>query len=397
MRFSTLTERIGGEGAAAWDIHIRAVERIRAGNDIILLSIGDPDFDTPADIVKACVDSLHAGNTHYTDLRGEPSLREAIAERHRRMTGQPVEANDVVVFSGAQNGLFAAALCLLDRGDEVIAPEPMYVTYEAVIGVSGATLVPTPLLRETGFHLDLDALAAAVTNKTRAILLNTPNNPTGAVLRIDELEAVAEICRRHDLWLISDEVYSTLTFEREHISPCSLPGMAERTVTVDSVSKSYAMTGWRIGWTVSPPELVPHLARLATCMLYGGPGFTQDAAAHALRHQPEGVAAMREELRARRDLVCKRLDQLPRLECLWPEATMFVMLDIRGTGISAQDFATGLLDRHDVSVLPADAFGPGAKGHVRISLSASRQRLAEACERIAAYADKLAGQSPAIS
>lgn len=390
MRLSTLTGRIGGEGAAAWDIHFRAVERIRAGDDIILLSIGDPDFDTPADIVETCVASLHAGNTHYTDLHGEPSLREAIAGRHRRMTGQPVDADNVVVFSGAQNGLFAAALCLLDRGDEVIVPEPMYVTYEAVIGVSGATLVTTPLLRETGFHLDLDALAAAVTGHTRAILLNTPNNPTGAVLRLDELEAVAELCRRHDLWLISDEVYSTLTFDREHISPCSLPGMAGRTVTVDSVSKSHAMTGWRVGWTVSPHELAPHLARLATCMLYGCPGFIQEAAAHALRHQPEGVAAMREELRARRDLVCERLGRIRGIECLWPEATMFVMLDIRGAGLSAQEFAAGLLERHDVAVLPADAFGPGAKGHVRISLSASREQLAEACGRIAAYAGELA-------
>ncbi len=389
MRLSSFVERIGGEGAEAWEIHSRAVERVRRGDDVIVLSIGDPDFDTPADIVEACIDSLRAGNTHYTGVVGEPALRQAIAAGHRRMTGQRTTADNVVVFSGAQNALFATALCLLDKGDEVIAPEPMYVTYEAVIGASGARIVTTPLRRETGFHLDLDALAAAVTGQTRAILLNTPHNPTGAVLRVEELEAVAEICRRHDLWLISDEVYATLTFERTHVSPSSLPFMAERTIVVSSLSKSHAMTGWRIGWTISPEALVPHFANLTTCMLYGCPGFIQEAAVTALTSEQKELPAMHAELRARRDLVCGRLDQLAGLQCLWPEATMFVMLDIRGTGLSSQEFADGLLDDHDVAVLPADAFGPGAKGFVRVSLSCSQEILARACEKIAGYVASL--------
>ncbi len=389
MRLSSFVERIGGEGAQAWEIHSRAVERVRRGDDVIVLSIGDPDFDTPADIVEACIDSLRAGNTHYTGVVGEPALRQAIAASHRRMTGQQTSADNVVVFSGAQNALFAAALCLLDKGDEVIAPEPMYVTYEAVIGASGARLVTVPLRRETGFHLDLDALAAAVTGQTRAILLNTPHNPTGAVLRVEELEAVAEICRRHDLWLISDEVYATLTFDRTHVSPSSLPFMAERTIVVSSLSKSHAMTGWRIGWTISPGELVPHFANLTTCMLYGCPGFIQEAAVLALTAEQKELPAMHAELRARRDLVCGRLDQLGGLQCPLPEATMFVMLDIRGTGLSSQDFADGLLDDHDVAVLPADAFGPGARGYVRISLSCNQEILARACEKITAYVASL--------
>lgn len=389
MRFSSFVERIGGEGSQAWEIHVRAVNRRRQGEDIILLSIGDPDFDTPPAIVDACVESLRAGNTHYTGIVGEPVLRRAIARHHAAMTGMPTDPEQVVVFSGAQNALFATSLCLLDTSDEVISPEPMYVTYEAVIGASGAMMVKVPLVRETGFHLDPDAIAAAVTGRTRAIMLNTPHNPTGAVYNRDELEAVAKLCRCHDLWLISDEVYATLTFEHQHVSPASLPGMADRTVVVSSLSKSHAMTGWRIGWAIAPAELVPHLAKLTLCMLYGAPGFIQQAAAHALDEKPAELAEMKEELRMRRDLVCTLLSGLAGIECLRPEGAMFVMLDIRGTGLSAHDFAAGLLDRHAVAVLPADAFGETARGHLRISLAVDRRQLTEACNRIVAYVDSL--------
>ncbi len=390
MRFSSLVDRIGGEGAAAWDIHVRALERRRQGDDIILLSVGDPDFATPAAIVEAGIASLRDGNTHYTAIAGEPALRRAIARRHAALTGSDTAAERVIVFAGAQNALFAAALCLLDADGEVIAPEPMYVTYEAVVGATGARLVRVPLLRERAFHPDLEALAAAVTPRTRAMLLNTPHNPTGVVLSADELQAIADICQRHDLWLISDEVYATLTYERAHVSPGGLPGMADRTVTVSSLSKSHAMTGWRVGWAVAPPALVPHLRNLALCMLYGGPGFIQEAAVEAIEREPAEVAAMREEFRARRDLMCERLADLPGLECLRSEGAMFVMLDVRGTGLSAHEYAAQLLERQGVSVLPGDAFGPSARGHVRVGLTVERARLAEACARIADFTMEIA-------
>jgi arginine:pyruvate transaminase len=387
MRFSSLTERIGGEGSRAWEIHVRAMTRARRGEDVILLSIGDPDFDTPPSIVDGCVAGLRAGNTHYTAISGEPALRGAIARHHAAVTGAPCVPDQVVVFHGAQNALYSAAMCLLDRGDDVIVPEPMYVTYEAVIGAAGARMVSVPCPRDTGFHPDLDALAAAITPQTRAILLNTPNNPTGTVLRAEELAAVADLCRRHDLWLIADEVYATLTFEREHISPCALPGMAERTVTVSSLSKSHAMTGWRVGWTVSPPELTPHLGNLALCMHYGCPGFIQDAAAAGLDNEPVEIAAMKAELRARRDLVCDRLGGVAGLECLKPDAGMFVMLDVRETGITTFEFASELLESHGVSLLPADAFGQSAKGHLRVGLCTGQDSLAEACRRIVRHTE----------
>jgi len=390
MRFSSFVERIGGEGAAAWDIHTKAVERQRRGEDVIVLSVGDPDFDTPPAIVDAAIESLRQGRTHYMPIIGEPALRRAIAREHGRTTGQEVGPENVAVLAGAQCALFSAAMCVLDEGDEVIVPEPMYVTYEAVLRSAGARIVNVPLPASRGFALDPAEIAAAVTARTRAILINSPHNPTGAMLTRRDWEAVAEICRRHDLWLLSDEVYASLTYESEHVSPAGLPGMDERTVTINSLSKSHAMTGWRIGWAVAPRPLVPHLANLALCMLYGCPGFVQDAALAALEAGPTEVARMRDIYRRRRDLVHRKLSQAGGLGCHLPEAGMFMMVDIRETGLGADAFCEGLLDAKGVSVLAGEAFGPSAAGHVRLSLGTPEPVLEEACDRIVAYARSLA-------
>ena len=304
------------------------------------------------------------------------------------------------MLAGAQCALFAACQCLLDPGDAVLVPEPMYVTYPATVAAAGGRLIRVPLVPERGFRLDLDRLASSVTPAVRAILVNSPNNPTGAVMTRPELEAVAELCRRHDLWLISDEVYASLLYEGEHVSPATLPGMAERTVTVSSLSKSHAMTGWRVGWLVGPPELARHAAKLSLCMLYGLPAFVQDAAVVALTRELADVADMRERLRRRRDAVCRRLGGLPNLACGRPQGGMFVMLDVRRTGLGADAFARRLLAEELVSVLAGDAFGGAAEGHVRLSLTATEERLAEACDRIGRFAFRLAaaqrlGEAPA--
>ncbi|HEX3066909.1 MAG TPA: aminotransferase class I/II-fold pyridoxal phosphate-dependent enzyme, partial [Dongiaceae bacterium] len=247
MKFSHVTERIGGEGAQAWAVHFEAMRRRRKGEENIILSVGEPNFDTPPAIVAAAKNALDRGRTHYTDVVGDPPLRAAIAKYHSKRSGQPVGPENVVVVAGAQCALFSAALCILDPGDEIIVPSPMYVTYEAAIGVTGATMSRVPLRAENRFRLKAEDVASAVNPRTKAVMVNSPHNPTGAVIQRSEWEALAEICRRHDLWLISDEVYGSLTFDSPHLSPASLPGMAERTVTVDSLSKSHAMTGWRLG------------------------------------------------------------------------------------------------------------------------------------------------------
>ncbi|MFK8332298.1 pyridoxal phosphate-dependent aminotransferase [Pseudomonas sp. BJa5] len=383
MRYSALTQRIAGDGAAAWDIHYRAVELQDQGREIFLLSIGDPDFDTPKVIVDAAIDSLHAGRTHYADIRGSLGLRRAIARHHTRHSGQPVDPQEVVVLAGAQCALYGVAQCLFDPGDEVIVAEPMYVTYEAVFGACGARVVPVAVKPEQGFRVDPADVAALVTPRTRALLFNSPHNPTGASLPRSTWERLARLCIEHDLWLISDEVYSELLYEGEHFSPASLPGMAERTATINSLSKSHAMSGWRVGWVIGPQALGDHLSNLALCMLYGLPDFVQDAAQLALEQDLPEVRQMRQTYRERRDRVCASLAHCPGVRVHKPDGGMFVMIDIRETGLGAQAFAERLLEEHGVSVLAGDAFGPSAAGHLRFGLVLDSERLVEACRRIA--------------
>ncbi|WP_419307577.1 pyridoxal phosphate-dependent aminotransferase [Chromohalobacter israelensis] len=384
MQYSRLTQRIAGEGAAAWDIHYRALARQAEGDDVIILSVGDPDFATPTPIVDSAVDSLRAGATHYADIQGKARLRELIARRHRQTGGAPdTRADNVAVMAGAQCGLYAVAQCVLEPGDEVIVPEPMYVTYEAALQAAGATLVRVPLRATNDFQPDPAEFAAAVTPRTRALLLNSPHNPTGQVLSRDHWEALAALCREHDLWLLSDEVYAELIHDGEHLSPDSLAGMRERTAIVNSLSKSHAMTGWRLGWVIGPAPLIQHLTHLALCMLYGSPDFIQDAACEALAHPPAALDEMRRTYRTRRDSVLEALADDDTVEALRPAAGMFMMVDIRRTGLSAQAFADRLLDTQGVSVLAGDAFGPSASGFVRLSLTVDANRLREACQRLA--------------
>ena len=387
-RLSSLAARIGGAGAEAWEIHSQAVRRQAAGDDVIALTIGDPDFDTPPAIVEAAVTELRAGNTHYTDVAGIAPLRDAIARYQSRLSGRDIDPDQVAVLLGAQNALFSAALCLFGTGDEVIVPEPAYVTYEAVIGASGATIVWVPLRAERDFHIDPADVAAAITERTRGILLNFPHNPTGALLSDSAAREIAELCRAHDLWLISDDVYSSLIFEGRHSNPCALPGMAERSVIVNSVSKSHAMTGWRLGWTVAPAPVTEAIGKLALCMSFGNPSFTQSALATWLEQDLPELAEMKQAYRRRRDLVFQRLAGVPGLNPHNPEAGMFMMVDVRGTGLGAKDFAWRLLEAKGVSVLPTDPFGPSAAGHVRISIALDEAKLGEACGRIAEFVEE---------
>lgn len=382
MRYSALTQRIAGDGAAAWQIHDRALEMREQGVDVLLLSIGDPDFDTPQPIVQAAITSLLAGDTHYPEVRGSRGLRDSIARRHHQRSGQRVDARHVIVMPGAQCAVYSVVQCLLDPGDEVIVAEPMYVTYEGVIGACGAKVVAVPVRPENGFRVDPADVAARITAKTRAILLNSPNNPSGANLPLLVWQELASLCIRHDLWLISDEVYSDLLYEGEHISPASLPGMAERTATINSLSKSHAMSGWRVGWVIGPEPLTEHLVHLSLCMLFGIPDFIQNAAQLALDEDLPEVALMREEYRQRRDLVCSSLNRCPGIRAIQPDGGMFVMVDVRQTGFSAQHFAERLLGGYGVSVLAGEAFGPSAAGHIRLGLVVDQQKLADACRRI---------------
>jgi arginine:pyruvate transaminase len=267
----------------------------------------------------------------------------------------------------------------------------MYVTYEATIRASGAELVRVAQPAAAGFRPDAGAIAAAVTERTRAIFLTTPNNPTGVVMTRAELEVIAELARARDLWVVADEVYGDLVFEGEHVSIAGLPGMAERTVTVSSLSKSHAMTRWRIGWAVGPAELARHFGRLGLAMLYGLPGYSQEAALTALTAEAGAAGEMRETYRRRRDLVCGRLTAAPGVTVLKPQAGMFVMADVAGLGADGAAVARDLWRETGVAVLDAGAFGAAARGWVRISFTLDEARLAEACDRIVGFAKARAG------
>jgi arginine:pyruvate transaminase len=360
-----------------------------AGEEVIFLTVGDPDQPPPAPVIEATVAALRRHRTGYSSIIGYPRVREAIAARFQRRTGQPCGAENVVVTPGAQGGIFCALQCLAGPGDEIIVPEPIYNTYAAVVGASGARLVTVPLRADRGFHPDLGAIAATVTPRTRVMWINSPHNPTGAVFTAEEVAGIAELCQAHDLWLVSDEVYDDLAFARPHVSPWSLPGMAERTVVVSSLSKSHAIPGFRFGWIIGPAELAQHLFDLLLCMIYGSPAFIQDGVLAALEAELPEAEALCAAYRERARLLSGILQEAPGCRVTPPEGGMFVLLDVRGTGRGSEEFARELLRQEHVAVLPCDSFGPSAAGHLRISLTAPEPRLAEAGRRIVRFAGTL--------
>ena len=389
MRFAARVDHLGGGSVTAWDIHNAGKEALARGENVIVLSVGDPDFATPQAITDAAIASLKGGDTHYTTVAGRLELRKAIAAHQARRTGLVLHEDHVLIVAGAQNGLFSAAQCLFDPGDEVIVPEPAYLTYEATIGATGATMVRAAAKRDGTFRPDLAALEAVVTPRTRGIMLANPGNPTGIVLTRAELEGIAAIAIKHDLWVISDEVYAELVFDGSFQSIASLPGMADRTVTVGSLSKSHAMTGWRIGWMIAPEALITHADHLALCAIYGLPGFVQQGALQAIADMDHVAPLMRDIYRARCGVLCDPLKAANNLKVLYPDSGMFALIDVRGTGLSAHDFAWGLFRAEGVSVLDASAFGPTAEGYIRVAFTVSDEALADAAQRILRYARSL--------
>ena len=386
---SSLTRRIAGKGARAWDIHAIATRDQAAGKDVVILSIGDPEFDTPEPVRLRAIEAMQAGDTHYVDMRGKQTLRESIARHHQRRTGQQVDASNVVVLSGAQSGLFSASLCLLDNGDEAISFDPIYTTYEASMAVSGARVVSLPLNVDNDFHPDVDQIAAAITPKTRALFLANPSNPTGGVLTREEVQGIAELAMKHDFWIVADEVYSDLIFEGSFHHFASVPGLGDRLVTVSSLSKSHAITGWRLGWVVAPAELTEHLENLILCMLYGVPGFIQEAAIVALEECDDSTLAMRDIYCERRDRIMELLSGIKGLKLIKPAAGMFMLADVSAFGLDSGTFMERLYHETGVSILDARAFGDAGSGFVRISFAPAMQVLEEGCRRIARFVETL--------
>ena len=387
MHYSPLVKRIAGDGADAWVVHYAARVALERGEDVILLSVGDPDLDTPAPVLERAIEGLRGGDTHYTPATGRHHLREAIAAAHKDRTGQLVDAGNVVFLAGAQNALFVTSLCIAAPGDEVIALEPLYPSYPATLEISGARMVRVAAPAAQGFRIDLAALEAAITARTRALFFATPNNPSGVILSAAELAVIGELARRHSLWVVADEVYAGLAPGGR--VPSLAMELPEQVVTISSLSKSHAMPGWRAGWLVGPAQLVIHAEAMAQCMLFGLPGFIQEAAVTALGVSHDAESRIREYCAARRDFLLSGLARIRGLTCFVPDAGMFLLVDVRGTGLSGHDFMCELYRTERVSVLDGGAFGKETSGFVRVCFATEMELLREAIVRMSRFVKSL--------
>ncbi len=385
---SQITSIVDG-GDDGWGVLYKAREMEAQGKDVIVLAIGDHDFPTAKPIVNACTSALNAGRHGYGSITGIAPLRELIATRASAVHGIDVNPDEVIISMGGQAALFAACYSTMDAGAEAIIIEPYYATYAQTIRAVGGKAVIVETSADDNFQPEIEALRAAITPQTRAIIANSPNNPSGVTYTRETLEGIATLCREHDLWLISDEVYHSQTYETDHISPASLPGMRERTFIVDSMSKSHAMTGWRAGWLICPtPEAAFRVADLFLTSAYGIAPFIQLAmrAALAAGKEPEHEIAQR--YRLRRDIAVKALSASAKLRVVRPDAAMYVLIDIRGLTDDCAGFAEALLEATNVAVMPGSSFGVSTAGHLRVSLTAPNDVLKDACGRIAHFADE---------
>jgi aspartate/methionine/tyrosine aminotransferase len=388
MRLASRMERIGTETAFEAAARARALEA--TGREVIHLEIGEPDFDTPSNIRDAAKRALDAGATHYAPYPGIPDLRTAIAGDFSTRRGMAVAPDSVFVTVGGKGVMYYAIMALVDSGDEVIVPDPGYPIYASVTRFVGGTAVPIPIRQENDFRLDIDELASLVTARTRMIVLNSPANPTGGVLTRDDLERIAAIAREHDLVVLSDEIYSRILYEGEHVSIATLPGMAERTIVLDGFSKTYAMTGWRLGYAIVPETLAFAFGRLIINSVSSATTFAQVGAVEALRGPQDAVEAMVSEFRARRDLVVDGLNSLPGITCLRPKGAFYVFPDVSGTGRTGDELAHMLLHDAGVSVLSGTAFGEVGTAHIRLSYANSREAISRAIDKMRTALDPVA-------
>ena len=388
-----LAVRMGSLGTeSAFEVSARARALEAQGRSIVHLQIGEPDFDTPLHAREAAKRALDEGQTHYAPFAGIPALREAIAADVTARKGFAADPSQVFVTVGGKGVMLYAILGLVDPGDEVILPDPGYPIYESLTRFVGATAVPIPIRMANDLRLDVDELASLVTPRTRLLIINSPANPTGGVLTRVDLEAIAELAVRHDLWVMADEIYGRITYDgAEHVSIASLPGMAERTVVLDGFSKTFAMTGWRLGYAVVPPSLTGAFGQLIINTVSCAPTFAQVGAVAAMTGPQDDVDAMVVEFRARRDLVVAGLNAIPGIRCAMPLGAFYAFPDVSGTGLTGHDLAERLLHEAGVCVLAGSSFGGHGANHIRISYATSRANLVEALTRIRAFVGGLAG------
>jgi aspartate aminotransferase len=387
LQLARRMSRLGTE--TAFEVLNRARALERQGKSIIHLEIGEPDFDTPANVVDAGIDALRKGWTHYGPSAGLPELRQTIAEYVSRTRGVKVTPDEVVVVPGGKPIIFFTILALIDEEDEVIYPNPGFPIYESMIDYVGGRAVPIRLREERDFSLDVDELASLINDRTRLIILNSPQNPTGGILERHEVEQIARAIGDRNILVLSDEIYSRLLFDGgRHFSILSVPGMQERTILLDGFSKTYAMTGWRMGYGVMRPDLATHITRLMTNSNSCTASFTQVAGIEAIRGDQSSVDRMRDEFQRRRDVVVARLNQIKGFSCRMPKGAFYVFPNITRTGWKSKPLADALLDQAGVAALSGTSFGKFGEGYLRFSVANSLENLNEAMDRIDQWTKK---------
>ena len=380
MKLSERLARLGTE--TAFEVLVRARALEAQGRNVVHLEIGEPDFDTPAHIVRAGIAALEGGATHYGPAAGLPELRQAIAEDSTARRGVRATPEMVVVTPGGKPIMFYLILALVDPGDEVLYPNPGFPIYESMIRYIGGVPVPVRLLERRGFELDVDQLVSKVGPRTKLIVLNYPHNPTGGVIPEAGLRAIADVAARQGIPVLADEIYSEILYEGQHVSIAAMPGMEPHAIVLDGFSKTYAMTGWRLGYGIMPAPLAQVVAKLQTNAVSCTATFTQKAGIAALRGDKAPVRDMVAEFRRRRDAIVDGLRRIPGFTCPRPKGAFYVFPNIAGTGYSSRKLADRLLDEAGVACLSGTAFGEWGEGHLRFSYAASLESLEEALRRI---------------
>ncbi len=390
MKYASVTDRLATLGGDKWEIYSLARQMNADGADIVELTIGEPDIPTPDFLLQAATESLSQGRTLYSSGRGEQNLLDALAARYSKRMQRPINAKQILCFPGTQTSLYAVMRGLVEAGDEVLLGDPLYATYEGVIASTGATFIPVPLRPENDFRMSAADLEARITDKTRVIMLNTPHNPTGAVLTAEDVQAIGELAIKHNLWIVSDEVYDEMVFSTStFVSPLQFEQFAERVVVVSSISKSHAAPGFRSGWCVGPAEFCAKVLPLTETMLFGNQPFIADMTALAVSAPSEAAAGMMIRFERRARLLERRLHGESELKVQLPEAGMFALVDVSATGMSGYDYAIHLLHNGDVAVMPGSSFGNSLHNWVRIALTTDDEPFAEACTRMISHAKQL--------
>ena len=377
-------QRLGTE--TAFEVLARAKALEAEGRDIVHLEIGEPDFDTPRNIIDKAVEALRSGYTHYGPSAGLPEVRKTIAGFIAEDRGIDVGPDNVVVVPGGKPIIYFPLTALVDPGDEVIYPNPGFPIYESVINFLEGKAVPLPLSEEKDFSFDIDDLRALVSDKTKLLIINSPQNPTGGMLSSADLDAIAELAVKHDFWVLSDEIYSKIIYEGEHDSITTRPGMLERTILLDGHSKTYAMTGWRLGYGVMPKELAAAVAKLQTNCTSCTAAFTQIAGAEALTGPQDEARAMVAEFKVRRDLLVDGLNAIDGVGCKRPRGAFYVFPNITGLGLSSKEAEQKLLNEYGVAALAGTSFGRFGEGYLRFSYANSQANIRKALERFGEFA-----------